>query len=621
MSYVTVTYSVVAACALLLGLLYGLVWVMDRKSRASLAFACLALAVVCSVVIELCMMRSQSAEEWGEWVRWSQVPIFIRVAATVAFIRLYFGTGRTWLMWLIIGLRFSVMTIGFFVDPNFNYARIDSISHLSFLGEQVTVMGNAVASPWQWVATVTSVLPLIFVTDASIQLWRSGTRETRRTALVVGGATLFSIGVGTFYSQLMILGGWRLPALLSPPYLVMLAAMTLELSRDMLRASRLASELRESQSRLEVAAAAAGLGLWTWNTEKFRLWATSSAKSMCGLDDRDPVDTVQLLSRIDPGDIARVEEVWRQAAKSGAEAEVQLRIRLPDGNTRLLAARGRSEADETGRITTIQGVLRDVTEQFRARQENEELRRDLAHAGRVSVLGTLSSSLAHELSQPLGAIMLNTEAAELILKRPDPDLEEIRQILADIHRDDRRAAEVIDGLRKLLKRGRMDPVPLSVEDLVHDVAALLRSDAIARNVMLECSADPGISQVRGDKVHLSQVLINLIMNGMDAVAQQPAALRRVTLRARADGPAHVELLVTDSGAGIPEPEMQQIFDPFFTTKTGGMGMGLSVSRTIVDAHGGRLWAENSASEGAVFHVTLPVLAVSQTDVGVSTEPA
>jgi signal transduction histidine kinase len=606
LSYVTIIWSVVAACALLLAIMYGLVWAMDRQARASLAFACEALAIVGLVVMELGMMRASSAESWGEWVRWNQVPIFLRVAGTVFFIRAYFGTGRAWLMWFIIAGRGVILLLGFAVDPNFNFERIDSISHINFLGEPVTVLGHGVRASWQWFATLTSLLIPLFVIDASIPLWRKGTREARRKVLVIGGATIVTSLLGTTYSQLMILWGVPLPALLSPPYLIMLAVMTAEMSRDTLRASRLARELRDSESRLHLAASAAGLGLWTWDARLNRIWATAPAYRMLGLPEDRPADVASVVSRIHVQDLERVDRVWRQGAQSGDEVDVQFRVTHPSGTTRWIAARGRAEVDARGDLGSIQGVLRDVTEQLATREEIEELRRELAHAGRVSVLGTLSSSLAHELGQPLGAILLNTEAAELLLQHPQPDLDEIRHILADIRRDDSRAAEVIDRLRKLLKRGQMDTAPLSIEALAQDVVTLLRSDAINRHVILEFFGENGVPFIRGDRVHLSQVLINLVMNGMDAVAQLPPAQRHVVLRAHADGRGFVEVSVADCGPGIEAALLAKIFDPFFTTKSNGMGMGLSVSRTIVEAHGGKLWAENRPQGGAVFLMTLPV---------------
>ena len=257
---------------------------------------------------------------------------------------------------------------------------------------------------------------------------------------------------------------------------------------------------------------------------------------------------------------------------------------------------------------SAQGVLLDVTEQQRQREEIDELRRELAHAGRVSVLGTLSSSLTHELGQPLAAILLNAETGELLLDRPNPDLKELRHILADISRDDRRAGEVIDGLRKFLKSRELEFDKILVGALVQDVATLLRSDAIVRNIQLDCASDPVLPSLRGDKVHLSQVLINLLMNAMDAVADQPAGRRSVSLRVASDGEGHIEFLVRDSGPGIDAAALPRIFDPFFTTKPSGMGMGLSVSRSIVLAHRGKLWAENSPDGGAIFTVRLPTAA-------------
>jgi PAS domain S-box-containing protein len=608
MSYVTVIWTAIGACSLVLACMYATAWAYDRKARASLAFAVEALAIVMTVVVELEMMHASTPEEWGEWVRWAQIPIFLRTVGLLAFIWYYFETGRAWLLWLLIGSRVVILVAGFLIDPNFNFERIDSIEQVPFLGEMVTTVGQAVTGRYQWFATASTYLTLVFIADATISLWRKGGPDARRKAIVIGGAAVVCWAIGNTYTQLMIWGNLKWPVVLAPPYLLMLVAMTFELGRDTLRASRLARELRASESRLDLAASAAGLAMWSWDARTNRVWISSRARAMFGMSGMEEMEIERVLSMIEAQDAERVVRTWREAVASGAEAETQFRVRLTDGSTRWLLARGRSEKDAAQRLTSVQGVLRDVTEQQQAREENEELRRELAHAGRVSVLGTLSSSLAHELSQPLGAILLNAEAAELLLQKPNPDLGEIREILADIARDDRRAAEVIEGLRKFLKRRQLDLAQISVEDLVRDVATLLRSDAIARNVLLECSSDAGLPAIRGDKVHLSQVLINVLMNGMDAVAGQPPGLRLVRLHASSDGQGNVELTVRDTGPGIEPDAMARIFDPFFTTKSAGMGMGLSVSRTIVDAHGGRLWAENAPGGGAMFRVTLPATA-------------
>jgi signal transduction histidine kinase len=242
---------------------------------------------------------------------------------------------------------------------------------------------------------------------------------------------------------------------------------------------------------------------------------------------------------------------------------------------------------------------------LRTRQKVEELQRELAHAGRVSALGTLSSSLTHEWSQPMSAILINTRLGAQLLNGPNPDLEELRQIIDDIRRDNQRAIEVIDHLRSLLKRRSLDFTPVSVERLLEDTSALLKSDAIARNVTLECTSDAGTAMVHGDVVHLSQVLINLIINAMDAVADLPDGRRHVSVRACAIDGSLVELAISDSGRGIPPDSLDRIFEPFYTTKAAGMGMGLSISRTIVEAHAGRIWSENGGY-GTTLCVQLPV---------------
>ena len=608
MSIVTVIWSVIASGSLLLALMYGCVWLMDRKARAALAFSFESLSIVLSVIVELGMMHATTPEEWGDWVRWNQVPVFIRTAALVAFIHHYFGTARPWLVAATIGSRAIVLVAGFLMDPNFNFSRIDSIGRTMFLGEEVTIFGSAVTSPYQWFATVSAYLVLVFVADASIQLWRKGTPEARRKVIVIGGAVFLSWALGATYTQIMVYQGLRVPVLLSPPYLIMIAAMTFELSRDTLRGSKLARELKASEARLDLAASAAGLALWNWDAKTNRVWVSQRARAMFGFSPDETLGVDRALSMVEPDDRERVTRVCREAVASGAEEEVQFRARLSDGATRWVLARGRSESDAAGRLVSVQGVMRDVTDQQRAREENEELRRELAHAGRVSVLGTLSSSLAHELGQPLSAIMMNAEAGELLLEKPNPDLVEVRQIFSDIARDDRRAAKVIDGLRKFLKRRELEMMPISVEALVQDVAMLLRSDAIVRNVMLECACKPGLPAIRGDKVHLSQVLINVVMNAMDAVEERPPARRYVHIQAGTDGNGYVELLVRDSGNGIDPVMMGRVFEPFFTTKLTGMGMGLSVSRTIVIAHGGKISAENAPEGGALFRVLLPVAA-------------
>jgi two-component system sensor kinase FixL len=210
------------------------------------------------------------------------------------------------------------------------------------------------------------------------------------------------------------------------------------------------------------------------------------------------------------------------------------------------------------------------------------------------------------LNQPLGAILSNTEAAELFLQSDTPSLEEIRAILGDIRKDDQRASDVIRRMRALLQRHEMESVPLSPAELIEDSIALARPDAVARRVKMESEIAPAVPTVRGDRVQLEQVLLNLLLNGMDALQGCPVEHRRLLVRAQRGADHSVEFAVTDSGPGIAVGKLDRIFESFYSTKPKGMGLGLSISRTIVEAHHGRLWAENNPECGATFRFTLPM---------------
>jgi PAS domain S-box-containing protein len=259
-----------------------------------------------------------------------------------------------------------------------------------------------------------------------------------------------------------------------------------------------------------------------------------------------------------------------------------------------------------GKVIGASKIARDITVSRRARLEIAELREQLAHASRIDALGQLSSALAHELSQPLTATTANVRAAQIQQKGDKPDLDELRSILDDIRKDERRAVEIVTRMRKLSERHAIEMHPIVVEDVVQNVASLVHSEAILKHVVLRLQIQPGLPPVLGDRVHISQVLLNLLMNSLHAVQSRPLDARRIVVEARADdAKGEVELAVRDSGPGIPVSMVDEIFKPFFTTKPEGMGMGLTICRTIIEAHAGRLWTERTTQQdGAVFRFTL-----------------
>jgi two-component system sensor kinase FixL len=266
--------------------------------------------------------------------------------------------------------------------------------------------------------------------------------------------------------------------------------------------------------------------------------------------------------------------------------------------------------DENGIASQILGSATDITRRREAEFELALRRNELAHLSRVAMLGELSGSLAHELNQPLTAILSNAQAAQRFLARDNPDLNEVREILQDIVNDDKRAGEVIRGLRLLLTKGQMQRQPLDLNHVVSDVLRLVRSDLLNSGVIVNTDLLPGLPAATGDRVQLQQVMINLVVNGCEAMTSVDSAARQLAVRTALTADGEVCVSVSDLGHGIPLHNLERVFDPFFTTKTHGLGLGLAVCRTIVAAQGGRLWAANNTGRGASFHFTLP--AVSRT---------
>jgi len=254
---------------------------------------------------------------------------------------------------------------------------------------------------------------------------------------------------------------------------------------------------------------------------------------------------------------------------------------------------------------TIAALLIQRRRNREAEAEILRQRTELAHASRVSMMGQLASALTHELNQPLGAILRNAEAAEVYLQSERPDLKEVQAILADIRRDDKRAGDVIDRMRSLFKRQKLVLANLDMRDLLEDTIAMVRPDAAARQIHLKVVVPPDLPAAQGDRVHVQQVLFNLIFNAMDALVGVPDPRRSLTVEAAGTKHGNVQISVRDCGAGIAPEHAARIFEPFFTTKSNGMGMGLAISKTIVEAHGGEIWMRSCAMEGTTFTFLLP----------------
>jgi PAS domain S-box-containing protein len=357
---------------------------------------------------------------------------------------------------------------------------------------------------------------------------------------------------------------------------------------------------------MTLAVGAARIGIWTRDAATGQLWASAQWRELFGFTPTEQLTTENVFARLHPEDRERLRPHMEPTTHSPDVDRTEFRVLLPGGRVRWISSQGQSEVNAHGRLVRTRGASIDATARKESERELLLLRSEIAHVGRVSVMGQLATALAHEINQPLGAILRNAEAAILYLQAERPDIGELRAIVEDIRKDDQRAGAVIDRMRMLLRRQDVNMQPLVLQDLFSDVAALLRPEAMARHVKLDVAASAGLPPVAGDRVHLQQVLLNLVSNGMDSIDESSRNGRTVVVTAMRDAGRSVVIAVKDTGRGLAPDHMTQLFEPFFTTKTKGMGMGLSISRTIVEAHGGRLWAENNDEGGARFSFTVPV---------------
>ena len=383
------------------------------------------------------------------------------------------------------------------------------------------------------------------------------------------------------------------------------ALLILGLLLHRMRRRQAEAELRESQEFMDISTRAGELGLWVRDLERGDMWANERLRSLFGFGQNDALRFDDFLARIHPDDRSQVDSLLQHAQEDGLLFEADFRV-LSNGTERWIAAKGQSVGTGPGRARRRMGALTDITARKAAELEAQRHRDELAHVSRVSMMGQLASTLAHELNQPLGAILGNAEAAELFLENDPPALDEVRAILVDIRKDDQRAADVIQRMRSLLMRGKLQLNTLAVGELIEEAIAFVKPNALQREVAISVELAPELPAVRGDRVQLEQVLLNLMLNGMDSLKGSPAEQRQLIVSARHGDDRTVEVAVSDCGHGIPADGLDRIFAPFYTTKADGLGMGLAISQTIIEAHHGHIRAKNNPHGGATFCFTLPV---------------
>jgi two-component system, LuxR family, sensor kinase FixL len=605
MNWVEMVWIGMSAASIALGAIHLFVWFKQRSGYAHLLFFALTISVAAFGVFELAMMRAESPAGYATTLRWAHVPLAMFVLSMVWFVYFHFGTGELWLACAASGFRLAGLALNFVTGVNINFREVSSMDQLRLWGGAVVSGPVGAANPWAIVPQVGNLLLVVFVVDAAVRLWRRGGVDARRRAAVVGGSLVVCITAIAGIAALITLGLVHGLTIVMPGVFIVVLAMGYELGWDMIAATQLATQLRASEQRFRAVVEAVPSAILVIDDKGMITLTNAQAEAVFGYPRSElvakPVDI--LIPERFHGPRGSLRGNWAADPQARAMGEArELYARRQGGGEFPVEAVLCPMSTEKG-LFVLASVV-DITERRRLEQTAARQRDDLAHLSRVAMLGELSGSLAHELNQPLTAILSNAQAAQRFLAQSPPRTDKLAEILSDIVKSDHRAGAVIQRLRSMLKKEESQRLSLDINGVVEESLRLMRSDLLNRHVRVSADLADALPAIDGDRNQLQQVLLNFLMNGCDAMDGQDAD-RRLIVQTRRTEHGRVEFSVVDHGAGIPLADLERMFEPFVTTKALGLGLGLAICRSIVESHGGRLWATNNADRGATMHCELP----------------
>ena len=592
-----------AASSLTLAGVHGFVWLRRRSAKESILFTLVAIVTAGMAVCELWMMNSKTPEEFGLALKWFAFPLWLMTVALVGFIHFYMGSGRAWLGWSVCGLRTVALLLNFVASPNVYYSSIQELRKIPFLGSYVTVV-DGLPNPLMLFGQLSLLLLAAYVLDATLVGYRRG---DHRRVLSVGTSLVFFVLALSLQTMLVLWNTVDLPMIASLFFLGIVATMGAELSNDLLRAAKLAEglQLRERELRGErevtdaILKSAPGIIFLEDDAGRIVRWSSPNNNGEPSPVGGDKLAR-QLYRSSDMPDLKKA----RQTALEAGFHEFELDLKGKDDDAaRYFFRMAKVSFDGQPHLVGVGidvNALRQLA--FEAARQKEEL----AHLTSFASMSELSSSLAHELNQPLAIILSNAQAAQRLIAQKNPDLGELRDILSDIVSADIRAADVIKRLRSILQHGEPSLEPVQPAELIAQVLRLAKNDLDVADVSISVRHARRLPDILADRVPVEQVLLNLIKNATQAMEENGSKPKQLSILCSHDKKV-LRFSVRDNGCGLPE-DASNIFEAFRTTKQSGLGLGLTICQTIIKAHGGELRAEQNKSRGATFHFTLPVAA-------------